>query len=66
MLDYKVLADNNSLYNTPPTFPIYISDLVGKWIEELGGIEEMEKINKKKAAFLYSYLDSSKLYVYVF
>jgi phosphoserine aminotransferase len=66
MLDYKVLADNNSLYNTPPTFPIYVAELVTKWLQDLGGLEEMHKLNKKKAELLYSFLDSSNLFVYVF
>lgn len=63
MLDYKTYADNNSLYNTPPAYGIYIVGLVLQWLEEqIGGLEEMEKINHKKAKMLYDYIDSSELY----
>lgn len=63
MLDYKTYVDNNSLYNTPPTYGIYMIGLTLQWIEEvIGGLEEMEKINHKKAELLYDYIDSSKLY----
>ncbi|MDL2287514.1 3-phosphoserine/phosphohydroxythreonine transaminase [Eubacteriales bacterium OttesenSCG-928-G02] len=62
IMDYKVQADNESMYNTPPCYSIYIAGLVFKWILELGGLEEMEKINKAKAALLYDYLDTSKLF----
>ncbi|MBQ9544908.1 MAG: 3-phosphoserine/phosphohydroxythreonine transaminase, partial [Clostridia bacterium] len=62
MLDYKVMAENKSLYNTPPCYSIYVAGLVYEWVENLGGLEAMEKINRKKAAVLYDYLDSSKLF----
>lgn len=63
MLDYKTYVDNDSMYNTPPTYGIYMVGLVCKWLEdEIGGLEEMEKINHKKAAILYDYLDSSKMF----
>ncbi len=62
MLDYKVAADNGSMYNTPPCYSIYIAGLVYEWILSLGGLEEMQKINEAKAAILYDYLDSSKLF----
>ena len=62
MLDYKVQADNGSMYNTPPCYSIYIAGLVFEWILELGGLEAMEKINREKAAILYDYLDQSKLF----
>ncbi|MCF0245595.1 MAG: 3-phosphoserine/phosphohydroxythreonine transaminase [Ileibacterium sp.] len=63
MLDYKIYADNDSMYNTPPTYGIYMVGLTLQWIEEIvGGLENMEKINKEKAALLYDYIDSSKLY----
>lgn len=62
MLDYKVQADNGSMYNTPPCYSIYIAGLVFEWILELGGLEAMEKINIEKAAILYDYLDQSKLF----
>ena len=62
MLDYKTMADNDSMYNTPPCYAIYIAGLVYKWILSLGGLEEMKKINERKAAVLYDYLDSSELF----
>ena len=63
MMDYKVQADNDSMYNTPPTYSIYIHKLILEWINnEIGGIENMEKINREKAAILYDYLDSSELF----
>ena len=62
MLDYKAMADNDSMYNTPPSYSIYVSGLVYKWIKNLGGIEKMHEINKRKAKVLYDYLDSSKLF----
>lgn len=62
MLKYKTHADNASLYNTPPVYGIYISGKVFKWIQRLGGLEAMKKRNIEKAAVLYDYLDSSKLF----
>lgn len=59
MLNYKIHAENNSLYNTPNTFGIYIIKLVTKWLLGLGGLEEMYKINKKKAQLLYDCIDQS-------
>ena len=58
MLDYKLMADNDSMYNTPPCYCIYIAKLVYEWLESLGGLTEMAKINYKKAGILYDYLDS--------
>ncbi len=63
VMDYKVEADNDSMYNTPSTYPIYVCKLVLEWIESLGGIEELEKINKHKASLLYDFLDESKLFI---
>lgn len=63
MLDYKVMADNGSMYNTPPCYCIYILKLVLEWIEGLGGLKEMQKRNQKKAALLYDYLDGQSYYV---
>ena len=63
MLDYKVHAKAGSMYNTPPTYQIYILKLVLEWIESLGGLEGMAALNQKKAALLYDYLDSSKFYI---
>ncbi len=57
--DYKLQADNDSMYNTPPTYAIYIAGLVLKWINAQGGVTAMEAHNRKKAAVLYDYLDSS-------
>ena len=62
MLDYKVQADNGSMYNTPPCYSIYVAGLVFKWLLATGGLEEREKINIKKANLLYDYLDNSKLF----
>lgn len=62
MLDYKLQADNGSLYNTPPTFAIYIARLVFDWIKELGGVAAMQKRNTKKAELLYRAIDESALF----
>ena len=62
MLDYKVMADNGSMYNTPPTNCIYIAKLVYEWILELGGLEEMKALHEMKAALLYDYLDGQDYY----
>ncbi|MGC7871850.1 3-phosphoserine/phosphohydroxythreonine transaminase [Desulfosporosinus sp. SYSU MS00001] len=62
MLKYKTHADNKSLYNTPPAYGIYICGKVFKWVQKLGGLEAMKKRNEEKAAILYDYLDSSKLF----
>ncbi|MEA3491120.1 MAG: 3-phosphoserine/phosphohydroxythreonine transaminase [Campylobacterota bacterium] len=59
MLRYNTQSDNNSLYNTPPTFGIYILSLIMKWIKERGGIEAVQKDNEKKAALLYDAIDNS-------
>ena len=63
MLNYKLMADNDSMYNTPPTYCIYIAKLVYEWILSLGGLSEMQKRNQKKAALLYEYLDSQDYYI---
>ncbi len=63
MFSYKVHSKNDSMYNTPPTYSIYMSKLVLEWIKnDMGGLSKMEEHNKKKAAILYDYLDSSKLF----
>ena len=62
MLQYKIHADKKSLYNTPPTYNIYMVGKVIKWIQSLGGLEKMKEINERKAAVLYDYLDSSSLF----
>ena len=60
--DYKLVADNDSMYNTPPTYAIYIAGLVFKWIKARGGLVAMEAHNRAKAAVLYDYLDSQSYY----
>ena len=62
MLRYKTHADADSLYNTPPTYGIYICGKVFKWLKEMGGLEEMKKCNEKKAKLLYDFLDQSRLF----
>lgn len=62
MLQYRTFAENDSCYNTPPTFGIYTMGLVLKWILKQGGLEEVQKLNEQKAAILYDYLDSSNLF----
>ena len=61
-LDYKIHADNGSMYNTPPTFTIYVAGEVFKYLKSIGGIAEMERRNKEKAAILYDCIDSSALF----
>jgi phosphoserine aminotransferase len=60
--DYKTVADNDSMYNTPPTYAIYIAGLVFRWIEAQGGLAAMEATNRAKAALLYGYLDTTGFY----
>ena len=62
MLQYKIHADAQSLYNTPPAYGIYICGKVFKWIKKMGGLKEMQKRNIEKAKVLYDFLDSSKLF----
>ena len=62
MFDYKIHADNGSMYNTPPTYSIYICMLVYEWLKSLGGVEAMYAINKEKAQILYDYLDNSSMF----
>lgn len=62
MLNYKTHADEDSLYNTPPTYAIYISMLVFKWLESLGGVSAIQKINEDKAALVYDFLDKSSMF----
>ncbi|MGM9665022.1 MAG: 3-phosphoserine/phosphohydroxythreonine transaminase [Eubacteriales bacterium] len=63
MLDYSVMAENDSMYNTPPCYCIYIAKLVYEWILGLGGLEKMKEMNVKKAKLLYDYLDSQNYYI---
>ncbi len=62
MFNYQIHADNGSMYNTPPTYGIYICKLVLEWLKELGGIDAMYAINQQKAKLLYDYLDSSAMF----
>lgn len=62
ILDYKVLAENESMFNTPPTFAWYLSGLVFKWLKENGGVAEMDKVNQAKADLLYGVIDNSNFY----
>ncbi len=62
IFNYKTIADNDSLYNTPPTFGIYVCGLVLQWLKEQGGVSTMEQINREKSALLYDFLDNSKLF----
>ena len=60
--DYKQQADADSMFNTPPTYAVYIAGLVFKWLKDQGGMPAMEKHNREKAALLYDYLDSTGFY----
>jgi len=62
MFDYKTHADNESMYNTPPTYGIYIAGLVFKLLKAKGGLAAMEKTNRQKAGLLYDYMDSTGFY----
>jgi len=62
MLKWKTQADNDSLFNTPNCWAIYVCGLVFKWLKGLGGLEVMKEMNEKKAALLYDYLDQSKMF----
>ncbi len=62
MLDWQLMAENDSMYNTPPCYAIYVAGLVYEWIESIGGLEAMKAMNVKKAALLYDYLDSQDYY----
>lgn len=62
MFRYDIHAKEKSLYNTPPTYGIYMAGLVFEWIDEMGGISAIEAVNKEKAAILYNYLDESEMF----
>ena len=62
VFDYKIQADNDSMYNTPPTYAIYIAGLVFQWLKKLGGLPKMEQINIAKAKLVYDYLDETEFY----
>jgi len=61
-LDWQVAADNDSMYNTPPTFSVYLAGLVFEWLEQQGGLAAIETINRRKAEKLYSLIDNSDFY----
>ena len=63
MLEWKTMAENGSMYNTPPCYTIYVAKLVYDWILSLGGLDVMKAMNEKKAALLYDYLDSQDYYI---
>ncbi|MCI4666567.1 MAG: 3-phosphoserine/phosphohydroxythreonine transaminase [Bacteroidia bacterium] len=62
MLNYQTHSEKNSLYNTPPTFAIYLTGLVFKWTLDMGGVSALEVQNRKKAQLLYDFIDSSSFY----
>jgi phosphoserine aminotransferase len=62
VLDYKLMAANDSMLNTPPTFSVYLAGLTFRWLLERGGLEGIERVNIRKAAILYDYLDSQDFY----
>ena len=63
MLDWQLMADNDSMYNTPPCYSIYMAGLVYEWLLSIGGLEKMKEMNEKKAKLLYDYLDSQNYYI---
>ena len=62
MLNWETAATNGSMYNTPPTFAVYLTGLVFEWLESMGGLDAMGAINSRKAARLYNHIDSSDFY----
>ncbi len=62
LLDYQLMADKNSMYNTPPTYSIYMMKLVTEWVEQMGGLEAMAKNADIRSSMLYDYLDSTDFY----
>ncbi|PGB64848.1 3-phosphoserine/phosphohydroxythreonine transaminase [Bacillus wiedmannii] len=62
MLNYETYSKNNSLYNTPPSFSIYVTKLVLEWLKEQGGVSAIEEQNRMKSSLLYNFLDESKLF----
>lgn len=63
IMNYKTAADNDSMYNTPPTYAWYLAGLVFEWLKDLGGVKEIAKVNEEKAALLYQAIDKSDLYI---
>ena len=62
MLDYQIHISKDSMFNTPPVFPVYVSMLTLEWLKGLGGIEGIEKINDDKAGLLYNEIDTNPLF----
>lgn len=62
MMDYRLMADNDSMYNTPPTYAIYMAGLVFEYLEQNGGVKAMQERNEAKAKLLYDYLDETSFY----
>jgi phosphoserine aminotransferase len=62
MLDYKIYAENSSLFNTPPTYAIYIAKLVFELMESMGGVDATHRVNKEKAGMVYDAIDNSQLF----
>jgi phosphoserine aminotransferase len=62
MLDYKAMADNQSMLNTPPTYAVYIAGLVFRWLKSVGGLARMETMNREKAGLLYAAIDHGGFY----
>ena len=62
VFDYKIQAENDSMYNTPPTYAVYIAGLVFQWLKKLGGLKKMQEINLAKAKLLYEFLDQTEFY----
>jgi phosphoserine aminotransferase len=62
MLNYKIHADEKSLYNTPPCYCIYMAKLTFEWIKDKGGVAALQKVNERKAFMLYDFLDNSKMF----
>ena len=63
MLNWQLMAENESMYNTPPCWPIYIAKMVYEWILDMGGLDAMKAYNERKCAVLYDYLDSQDYYI---
>lgn len=62
MMDYQVAADNDSMYNTPPTYSWYLAGLVFQWLKEQGGLAAMQAVNERKASRLYDFIDRNDFY----
>ncbi|QJC33764.1 3-phosphoserine/phosphohydroxythreonine transaminase [Enterobacteriaceae endosymbiont of Donacia provostii] len=63
VLDYNIISKHNSMFNTPPTFSLYLSSLILKWLKKIGGIKYISKINQKKSKLLYNAIDQSSFYI---